>query len=226
MGYHTNFYACDPEQQQNWAKKILTAYKKQLKKRLNKIPSDKFFKEIYKNSMEMASDERYQEFHDNAKKYNWNKYYVADEEKWFQEHRDPNFTWEDEKKKYIKRLDILEATGLLEFDDKNDYADFLIRNYHLFKNEFDDEPMDYEVHDGKIFSGEIYKNYYRVKGRYCESLWFNWEGVIEMVEDYVDVTSFDKTTHEYTKMRQLTDEEKSEIENFFNDYEDAYCWVV
>ena len=90
--------------------------------------------------------------------------------------------------------------------------------------EDDDSPSNFEIRDGKIYSGNIFKCYYRVKGRYCQSMWFNSDNIIEMIEDYVDVTKTTKTG-KHPKLK-LTKEEKLEIENLFRDYPDSYCWIV
>lgn len=57
-------------------------------------------------------------------------------------------------------------------------------------------------------------------------MWFNYEGIIEMIEDYVDPKSYNQETLEYTRNRVLSDKEKLEIENFFRDYSDSYCWII
>ena len=231
MGYHTHFYACDPTKQVDWAKQILSKYQKQLKHELDNFPNDDFFKNIYKMNMEETSKENYELFHENAKKYNWGKWYIDEQEEFYHKCWDPNYTWETIKQEWVDRLEKLKSTGLfdLKFDGDYamDYVALLVENWKEFDylNAYDLN-LNFECKDGKIYSGDILKCYYRVKGRYCESMWFNWENIIEMIEDYVDTTSYDPETHEYKKNRVLSTREKRKIENFFRDYPDSYCLVI
>ena len=234
MGYHTHFYACDPNKQVDWAKRILKKFQQRLQNKVDNFPNDEFFKRIYDYTMKMVTDEKYQEFHENAKKYAWPQWCIDDNEKFFVEHRDPNYTWETEKKEWGETLEKLKYTGLLDLkfdgDFALDYVAFLVEYWDLFMKHLDDDeedpdsPCNFEIRDGKIYSGNIFKRFYRVKGRYCESMWFNSNGIIEMIEDYVDVTKTTKTG-KHPKLK-LTKEEKREIEQFFNDYEDCYCWII
>lgn len=233
MGYHTHFYACDRHKQTEWAKDILAKYKEQLQHEYENIPDDQFFMDNYQELKEMTDSNHYEKFHEDAEKCHWPKDVIEDTEAWFQKYRDPSFTWEVNKQNWFDRLDKIKNTGLLDLkfdgDSGIDYVALLVDNSEAFKylRYYDyDLGLNYEIREGKIYNGDILKRYYRVKGRYCESMWFNWEGVIEMIEDYPDTDSFDETTHEYTRMRTLTDEEKAEIENLAEEYSDWYCWIV
>ena len=175
MGYHTHFYAYDKSKQIEWAKEILAKYKQNLQKKLKNLPSDEQFKNLYNNCVIEANEEHQKKFYEDAKKYNWGKWYIEEEEKFFAIYNDPNRTWEDEKKEWIERLERTKSLGLLDFEaegEKN-YPGFLIGNWNEFKY-LDDYELDlnYECREGKIYSGNILKRYYRVKGRYCQSMWF------------------------------------------------------
>lgn len=230
MGYHTHFYACIPEKQVDWAKEILAGYQKVLQKKLDNIPSDEHFKKMYKSTLEMVSDERIKEQREAAKKYEWPQHIIDSNEAFYVKYRDPNYTWESEKREWIGKLTDLKNTGLLDIkfdgDLSLDYVAFLIENWNKFFSlrEYGAEESYYQVHDGKLYSGLVFKCYYRVKGRYCQSMWFNSNGIIEMVEDYVDVTR--KTKSGRNPKLKLTKEEKHEIEKFFKDYPDCYCWII
>lgn len=227
MGYHTHFYAYDPNKQVDWAKDILFKYKQRLQKKLDNIPSEIFFKKLYQQTLEMVSDERIKEQREAAKKYKWPQHVIDSNEAFYAKYRDPNYTWESEKQEWVNKLEHIKELGLLVFDEEpgvNFPADFLIGNYKdlKFLEEYDDP--EFQIHEGKIYSGEVFKRYYRVKGRYCQSMWFNSNGVIEMVEDYVDVTKKTKTGR--NPKLKLTKEEKRDIEKFFRDYPDSYCWII
>lgn len=223
MGYHTHFYACDPNKQVEWAKQILKKFQCSLQYKLDNFPKDEFFKRIHEWTLEMVKDEKYQEFRENSKKYDWTQWYIDENEKFFVEHRDPDYTWETEKKEWSEKLEKLKDTGLLDLNFDNDYAldyvAYLIKNCDLFMKDLNDykenndSPNNFKIHDGKIYLGDIFKCFYSVKRRYCQSIWFNPDGIIEMIEDCVDVT-------------KLSKEEKHNIKQFFKDYPDSYCLII
>lgn len=231
MGYHTHFYASIPEKQVDWAKKILRKCKKDLKERLNNTPNDDYFKSIYQMNLNETTQEKYEKFHEGIKEYNWPKWYIDEQEEYFAKYRDKDLTWEEcEKKEFLENSEKLKETGLLDLtfngDFGMDYVAFLIAYWEMFDRYLEIDSDEFVLHDNKIYSGNVFKKYYCVKGRYCQSMWFNYEGIIKMIEDYVDPKSYNPETHEYTKNLVLSDKEKLEIENFFRDYSDSYCWII
>ena len=239
MSYYTHFYTFDKNKQVEWATEILKSYQKRLKNVLENIPDDDSFKRMHEYNLDELTDEKYQEFKENSVKYHWKQDFIDELEDWYRKYRRPDYTWEDDKREWIGKLIDLKNTGLLTvFEDVSpaELPDYLIDLYHVFKNSlldygdpYSDEiregkPYSYEIREGKIFSGEVFKRYYRVKGRYCESMWFNDDGIIDMIEDYVDVTKKTKTGRN-SKLK-LTKEEKQEIHEWFDGHDECYCWVV
>lgn len=227
MSYHTHFYACDPDRQVAWAKDILGEYKERLQKKLDNIPSDNFFKKIYEGTKEMVTDEEYAEFHEKVEKYNWPKDIVEKNEAFYAKYRRDDYTWESEKNEWIDNLNNMKNTGLLDLkfdgDFALDYVAFLIDNWARFK-ELNTYVLDYQAREGKIYSGHILPHRYSVNGRYCQSMWFNPDGIIAMIEDRVDVNNRNEDGH--YPMVKLSDAEKKEINDLFHDYPDSYCWVI
>ena len=218
MGYHTHFYAYDAKKQNEWANQILEVYRKQLCKELSSIPNDDFFKKQYQIGLDMTTDEKYQEFKETSTKYRWPQDIIDGNEEFFAKYRDPNYTWKDEKNEWVQHLKDVENTGLLtilDFKSKFLLSDFLIKKHDVLKRldiGAGEALPKYQIREGKIYSGEVFKRFYRVKGRYCQSMWFNSNGVIEMINDY-----------DYP---DLMESDIKEIENFTHDYPDWYCWII
>ena len=182
-------------------------------------------------NLDETTQEKYEKFHEGIKEYNWPKWYIEEQEEYFAKYRDKDLTWEEcEKKEFLENSEKLKETGLLDLtfngDFGIDYVAFLIAYWEMFDRYLEIDSDEFVLHDNKIYSGNVFKKYYRVKGRYCQSMWFNYEGIIEMIEDYVDPKSYNPETLEYTRNRVLSDKEKLEIENFFRDYSDSYCLVI
>ena len=230
MGYHTHFYAYDKDKQVDWAKEILGKYRGQLQKELDSIPDDSFFMRMYEHTMKMVSNDEYEIFRENAETYNWPKDIIEKNEAFFAKYRRDDYTWESEKNEWFDNLNNLKNTGLLDLkfdgDLALDYVAFLIDNWNPFKERLNayDLHLDYQLRDRKIYSGHILQRHYRVKGRYCQSIWFNPDGIIEMIDDYVDVNK--KNEDDSNPMVKLSDAEKKEINDLFHDYPDSYCWVI
>lgn len=227
MSYYTHFYTYDKCKQVDWAKQIIKERQALLTKELKNIPNDEFFKKQHEWNLEVVNDEAYAKFKEGCTKYNWKQDFIDEQEAWYQKYRRPDYTWEDDKREWVERLEMFKDTGLLtvlEDIPESELPDYVIDTEEILSSALinDINAFEHEIRDGKIYSGEEFKRYYRVKGRYCESMWFNDDGIIDMIEDYSDVRNEDGTWSN----RVLTEEEKNEIHEWFEGHDDCYCWII